>query len=155
MKKFYAKIIGIFIIIAGLFFTINSSLTITGNIVLNNVWNTAHSFLGILFLIAGLVLFVISYESGGRLEQLAKIKTSKGLEEAYFRAIDTTKNLRKIITKEGYEIKKGGKHLKVFLRGEPARRKDGLPVIIPEGKKIKKYTAQGILEDLLGYKPKK
>ncbi len=160
MKRGKLRTTGISFITLGLFLILTSHTGITGSAILWKFLQSSHSFVGFTFFALGLFFFVLSYEPQGSLENRARTKKMKPkdirrLENAYFNPPTKSKELRALLANNGYGIQGGGKHLHILLKGKTIREKNGRPVIFPEGKKINPYTSKGIIEDLLGYKPKK
>jgi hypothetical protein len=145
MNRGRLKIVGSCFILLGLSLVLTSSSVLTGSAVLEKLWWESHSFIGITFFLAGLILFFISYGFESPLEKIAREKSG----------FKNGKDLKQLIKKAGYELRSGGKHFKVYSGGKPVLGKTGHPVTVPYHNKIDKHAGEKILENILGYKGKK
>lgn len=138
MKKGLGKL-GIIVILVGFFFILNSSFAIiTGNVVSKKV-DALDSFIGIMFLISGLALFLVS-------ELESRILEKKSLAERIKKSgavITSVKKLKKIALESGYylgkEVKEG---TSVF------DEKGNYITVIPKGREVSRGVYYNIIKAL-------
>ena len=150
MKKGLKKL-GIFIILVGLFFIINSSFVIiTGNVISKEI-NILDSFIGIMFLVSGLTLFLVSeLESRVSVYDISKGK-KKSQKEEFYHMTDPSLYFSKVGDVSLEEFKRGIKEIENDLELIQLVREEYGPQLLEKeyrGKPLEKNLAEEFLKVL-------
>jgi len=116
MNKRVIRIVGMVLLFSG-FFSLMSSVSITGYAVFGEEGKQIRSVLGIILIVIGIVLIMVGRGEEGGLEKHArKIQKIKRQIDQELRSgkVGSYRDLKKYATKLGYEIKEGGEHILVY-----------------------------------------
>lgn len=156
MKKVVLEISGIFIFLIGFVFMINYLSGITGYVVTNQINEEFSSIGGIVFIVAGLMLFII-----GRHQQTSNmifVNQKKSIRKIKFAIATKSINydrLKKLTKEAGYKFVEAKDYSAVFSpKDEIIKNSYGYPIVIPYDKKGNKEllirVLKGIIEDYQG-----
>lgn len=151
MKKVVIELSGIFIFLIGFIFMINSFSGITGHVINNKINTEFSSMGGIIFIIVGLILFIIGRHTIE--SNVIFVNHKKGIRKIKFSFASKMINydkLKKLTKEAGYKFVETKDYAAVFSKRDEIIKNDyQYPIVIPYDKKNDKQLLLKILRGII------